>query len=82
MKVFFDVRLIAFVPKKFEDNEGKTVEYNEAHFLYESEEGERQVVQLNTKSDLSPAIDEDGILELDIDVSGKRKPRLLSFKPK
>lgn len=82
MKVFYDVKLIAFVPKKFENDEGKTIEYNEAHFLYEDEDGNRQVVQINTQSDLSAAVDEDGTLELEIDIAGKRKPRLLSFKPR
>jgi len=76
---YSNVKLLAFIAKSFEDKEGITVEYNEAHFMLESEDGERSVIVLNTKLDLLMEEDKTGTLSVEIDPSGKRKTRLVSF---
>jgi len=81
MKVYYDCRLLAVVPKSFTAEEGDQVSYNEAYFLNLSEDGVKEVVKLNTKQDISPAEGEEGILEVDVDITGRNKPRLMSFKP-
>jgi len=81
MKVYYECTLLSVVPKKFTSEENEEISYNEAYFLNESEDGVKEVVKLNTKQDISPAEGEEGILEVDIDVTGRNKPKLLSFKP-
>jgi len=76
---YSDVKLLAFIAKSFEDKDGITVEYNEAHFLLEAENGERSVIILNTKLDLLMDEEKTGTLTVEIDPSGKRKTRLVSF---
>jgi len=79
MQVFYEVTLVAFLPKSFEDKEGVTVSYNECYFVNEDDEGKRDMIILNTKIDLSQLEGSKGHLEVEIDSSGKRKPRLVSF---
>lgn len=83
MKVYYDAKLLAVVPKEFTNDEGEQVTYKEAYFLNETEEGVREVIKMNTKlTDIEKAENEEGMIEVDIDVTGKNKPRLLGFKPK
>jgi len=77
---YSEVQLLAFIARSFEDKEGLTVEYNEAHFLLENEAHERSVFVLNTKLDLLMEEGKSGTLTVEVDPSGKRKPRLVSFK--
>jgi len=79
MKVFYECDLVAFVPKSFEDNTGQTVSYNEAYLLNEDSEGKPEMIILNTKLDLKPLVGHSGQLEVEVDSTGKRKPRLISF---
>lgn len=78
MPVKYVARLFAFNKKGFEKN-GEKVEYNECIFLNENDNGTRSVLILNTKQDFSELIDKEGTLEVEIDLTGKNKPRLVSF---
>jgi len=78
MKVFFEVNCLAFEPKSFVTNEGEKVEYNEVHFLNDSADG-REVIKLNTKQGDKQWEDKEGVLGVEIDPSGKQKPKLISF---
>lgn len=84
MKVFYEVRLLAVVPKEFTDNEGQEVSYNEIYLLNTPEEGNPEVIKLNSKLDLhwENLVGNDGVAEIDVDATGKNKPRLLGFKAK
>jgi len=78
MPVSYEVRLFA-VNKKGFDKDGVRVEYNENIFLNE-EDGKRFVLVLNSKKDYSSMMDELGTLNMEIDTTGKNKPRLVSFE--
>lgn len=81
MKVFFDVEVLAVVEKGFTDKEGLEVSYKEAYFLNETDEGVRTVLKFNSKlSDLSSFESKSAIIEVDVDESGRNKPRLVGIK--
>jgi len=79
MPVQFKVRLFAVNAKGFDGSDGR-VEYNENIFLNEDEKLGRSVITVNSKVDHSVHLDKDGVLTLEIDPSGKKKPRLVSFE--
>jgi len=81
MKVLYKAaELVAIEPKHFTDKAGVEVEYNEAYFRIEDENGVPFVIKVNSKA-VGPANErQTGTLELDIDNEGTRKPKLLSFK--
>jgi len=78
MPVEYVARLFAFNKKGFE-KDGEKVEYNECIFLNENKDGTRSVLLLNTKQDFSEYIDKEGTLVIDVDLTGGKKPRLVSF---
>jgi len=81
MKVFYEVKVLAVNPTEFENQEGETISYNEVHFLNINEDGKREVLKMNTKQEFLKYEDKEGVLEVDIDISGKNRPKLVSFKP-
>jgi len=83
MKIFLDCSLWSFEPKSFMDKKtGEVITFNHAVFLNQTDSGEREVLELNTKIELKDSVDKNGVLELEIDPKGQQKPRLLSFVPK
>jgi len=81
MQVQYLCKLIAFTPKSFVGREGEPVEYNACSFLNEDAEGVREVISINTKQNLGGFVDQEGTLVVDMDITGKKKPSLVSFKP-
>jgi len=82
MKVFFDVTCLVFIPRAFKGSEGEDVSYNEVSFLNQTEDGQREVIRLNTKQGSKDWEDKAGVLGVEIDPTGKQKPKLVSFIPK
>lgn len=83
MRVVYDCRLIAYNSRSFVDKTtGEKVEYAEAYFLNETEEGNREVLAFNTKLNLKGLEDKEGNLVIEVDASGKQKPRLVEFVPR
>jgi len=78
MPVQYKVRLFGFTEKGFE-KDGEHVTYNECIFLNDNADGTRSVIILNTQQDFKDLLDKEGLLSVDIDPSGKKKPRLVSF---
>jgi len=70
-KVNAEGTLKIFVKKGFTSKEGETVEYNTAYFLCEGEDGDAEVIVVNTKQDLAGKIDEHGHLTLQVRPDGK-----------
>lgn len=83
MKVFYEVSVLAVLSKSFE-KDGDTVEYKEVYFLNETDDV-RDVIRVTTgvNTPISQK-DEgtDGVAEFDFDVTGRNKPKLISFKAK
>lgn len=82
MKVFYEVEVIAVVPVSFTSGIGETVEYNEVHLLNVNEDGGASVLKFNSKSpDFSVSLKgKSGVAEIDVDITGKNKPKLLGIK--
>lgn len=82
MKVYFDdVSILAVIPAKFFDDQGNEVVYTEVHVLHEDADGRREVIKFTPREFDKANEGRDGVIEVDVDVSGKRKPRLLGFQP-
>jgi len=81
MKVFFEVSCLAVKPHKFIGDDGEDVAYNEITFLNVTDDG-REVITLNSKQGEPLWVDKDGVIAVEIDPTGKKKPRLLEFKVK
>jgi len=79
MEVQYLCKLIAVRAVEFKGKEGQLVEYAECSFLNEDSDGNRSVIQMNTTQDLTDHFDQEGTLVVEVDPSGKRKPRLVSF---
>jgi len=81
MKVLYkDAELVIVSPKGFTDNVGVEVEYNECTFRIEDEDGIPFSVVLNSKAVKPSDERHTGLLEVEVDNEGKRKPKLISFK--
>jgi len=83
MKVFFDeCEILTQVQHSFTDKAtGEAVEYNQVFIEHANEDESREVLQFNTKLDYSPQLRMKGTIQVDIDPTGKNKPRLISFQP-
>jgi len=75
-----DVELLAIEPISFTDKEGVEVEYNKCYFGYKNEDGITHVLQLNSKLPLASSERERGILAVEIDETGRNKPKVVSFE--
>jgi len=75
-----DVELLAVVPHNFTDKEGIEVEYNEGYFETKDDDGMSSVMVFNTKQPIASKVREHGTLAVEIDSSGRNKPRLVSFE--
>lgn len=84
MQISVLVTLLAVVPKEFKSDTGEDVVYSELYFLNKehTDDGlQKQVFKINTKSKNILANEgEDGVVKLDIDLTGKNKPRFMSFE--
>jgi len=80
MEISITAILKIFIPVSFTAEGGELVEYFQAFFLTENEDGDPSVVQLNTKVDLRKHIDDVGVAKIRIQDDGKKK--LLSFTPR
>lgn len=69
-------------PHNFTDKEGIEVEYNTCYFRIEDDNGMPFAVILNTKAISTKQERKIGLLEVEIDNTGKNKPRLTSFDTK
>jgi len=77
---YSDVLLMALEPVSFTDKLGVEVEYNKAYFRMSDDDGITKVMQFNTKLPLASAEGETGKLSVDIDESGRNKPKVLKFE--
>lgn len=78
MKVFFECELVAKIPVTFTARDsGDLVSYTELYFVNEDDEGKKQMLKFNSKG-----FDEvelgDVNIEVDVDPTGKQKPKLTS----
>lgn len=81
MNIFLEVDCLAVIHKEFDDNEGQRVSYDEVYLLNERETGEREVIRLNSKLEGLAAYEgKSVVVQVDIDPTGTKKPRLLSIK--
>jgi len=74
------VELVAVEPVTFTDKEGVEVEYNKVYFRTKDEDGITKVMQFNTKLPLASSEGETGILSVEIDETGRNKPRVMKFQ--
>jgi len=79
MNIELRARLAAIASKAFEGNEGEHVEYQEAYFQYQNDEGQYEVAKVNTKKDLIPDLGKKGVVKIAVQENGKLK--LISFIP-
>jgi len=77
MKMEIRARLGAVAQKGFTSNTGEDVEYQEAFFQYQDEQGIYDVAKVNTKQDMIPHLGKEGVVKIDVQESGKLK--LISF---
>jgi hypothetical protein len=77
---YSNVGLLAVEPVSFTDKEGIEVEYNKCYFRTEDDDGVSRVLQFNTKLPLASSEGEVGILSVEIDETGRNKPKVISFK--
>lgn len=73
-------RLGAVAQKGFTSNTGEDVEYQEAYFQYEDENGILDVAKVNTKQDMVPHLGKEGFVKIEVQENGKLK--LVSFTPR
>jgi len=93
MKVYLEGTLKMFVPKSFNDKDGKSVSYNEAYFQV-GDELDADIFKTNTQQDLSESIGKFGVATVQLNAvtsvfdannkpqKGLYKPKLLEFVPK
>lgn len=73
--------MIGFNAKEFNDKAtGEIVRYNEVFLKSENSEGSVEVVKLNTQKEFGKLLDKDGVAEIEVDMSGGRKPKLVDFR--
>jgi len=81
MIIKFNSELVAIIPVAFENVEGETVSYNELFLVNENDEGRKEMLKFNSKLDISKLSTPKNVdIEVDIDNTGERKPKLLSIK--
>jgi len=80
MIVELPAKVLAVIPKNFSDRvSGEPVEYNESWFLTVTEDGVKDVIKFNTKADLSDKEGANVVIRVEVDASGKQKPKLLGL---
>jgi len=73
--------VLAVIQKRFTDNDGQEVAYDQVFLLNEKEDGEREVVQINSKLEGLTAYEgKDAVVGLEVDPHGTKKSRLVSIK--
>jgi len=77
MPLTFEGQLQIFVKKSFENKEGEHIEFYEAYFVGEDNEGNDQVLKVNTKQDLSVMKGRVGTAHVQVMDGGKM--RLVKF---
>jgi len=83
MRVFYECVVIGFNEKEFNDKAtGDIVKYNEVFLKGENDDDQVEVQKMTTKINLSNQLDVEGVAELEVDLTGSRKPKLISFRPK
>jgi len=80
MRAYQDATLKIINEITFTGEKGEEVKYNELYFQTEDEEGKTSVLKINTKSDIKSQLDKEGVVEIEVDTSGRNKPRFISFK--
>lgn len=81
MRIFLDnCEIVGIVPHAFKDNMGEMVSYNEVYIHRFDDSRDPSVMKFNSKLErLNKGML--GTIELEIDETGQRKPRLIEFKP-
>jgi len=83
MKVFYEGVLDRVIEKGFDDKKtGERVEYKEVYFYTKEESGDEAMLIVNTQGDYASLTGKACVLGLEIDATGKRKPKLVSIELK
>jgi len=81
MRVFYESEVLGFNEKEFNDKTtGDIIKYNEVYLKGQDVEGFIEIQRLTTKVNLGQYVGKEGVAEINIDLTGKNKPKLIDFK--